>query len=139
MTSVKIDVKWDGAKIKLITDIMPDETMLHLAGEYLANVMDTFHEEGPGWEQLSPRRIAERGNAHPILVDTGELIRSIKITKEDNTTYNVGTDNPKALVHEFGDPVNHIPERSMFKKTIDKNEKRYLEVATDKAKIILNE
>lgn len=70
----------EGNGVKLMHDI---------GKKWVGYVHDTFEEEGPGWQALSQRRIAERkkvggrakGNKeperYPILQDTRQMLRSI--------------------------------------------------------------
>lgn len=88
-------------------------------------VEQTFDDEGPNWQQLAPltqaaRRALGYGAAHPILVQTGALKRSLTVGRAcpnaiediqpDSLTY--GTDIPYAPIHQHGG--GRVPRRSIL-------------------------
>jgi len=80
---------------------------LMLSG-YLSDVVETAFEKERDpvthekWKPLSERRIKERkGNAHPILQDTGLLAGSINPFSNESMA-GIGTSVDYAVVHQFG-------------------------------------
>jgi hypothetical protein len=74
--------------MKLIMDGNGDVFLNKVGAKWVGYVHETFAAQGPGWKDLSDRRIAERsvtgrakGNKdpekHSILWDTGAMLRSI--------------------------------------------------------------
>ena len=82
-----------------ISDLTP---VMEDIGAKLGNLTeDAFQAEGPGWPQLSKARVKQRGNAHPILQDTGGLAASITHGGDRNSAW-VGASKIYAAVHQFG-------------------------------------
>lgn len=68
-----------------------------------------------GWTPLQEATIAHKAHGDTPLLETGEMRLSIKYTVTGtymNWTAYVGSNNPKALWHEFG--TIHIPPRSFL-------------------------
>jgi HK97 gp10 family phage protein len=63
---------------------------------------------GFGWPPLKPETIARKANGDTPLVETGELRDSIEHNSDSKEGY-VGTNNEKAVWHEFG--TSKIPAR----------------------------
>ncbi len=70
------------------------------------------HEQ-PFWQGLKPETIARKAHGNTPLLETGELRASIEMTAPLNEGGEivgyVGSDNPKAIWHEFG--TSRIPPR----------------------------
>lgn len=118
-----------------------EEVSREVAEEYLNDVENTFHEEGPGWPELSDMRKQQRGDdGHPILQDTGNLFTSFEVQEIGEGKYQVGTDVSYASLMEFGgrnEQDFEVPERSFMRSTLAKNEAKYQVLAENKTKEIL--
>jgi phage gpG-like protein len=64
-----------------------------------------------GWPPLKPATVARKSTGDSPLLETGELRDSIERDVQDHVAY-VGTNNKKALWHEFG--TSRIPPRPFF-------------------------
>jgi phage gpG-like protein len=62
---------------------------------------DSLGEYQDGWPALQPETIARKITGDSPLLETGELRASIKWNADDHEGY-VGSDDMKALYHEFG-------------------------------------
>lgn len=137
--TIKIDYNIEGLR-RIQAAIIENRIGKDIANQYVQDCKDTIQEEGPGWPELSARRIAERGSAHPILIDTGKLIGSFNVNNVGPTEYQVKNTAEYAPLHEYGG-INEegfiIPERSYMRNTLAKNESKYKALAEDKLKRIL--
>lgn len=85
--------------------------------------MTTFEKEGrgKGWPKLSPKRVSQRlkNKTWPakILQEKGDLVSSIH-TKSSINYAIVGTNNPYAARHHFGDPKINLPQRRFLPSNI---------------------
>jgi phage gpG-like protein len=93
-----------------------------------------FNAEGPGWAELAPSTVAQRGSDHPILVApdgrgrrSGQLRRSLTTKGAKGAVVEplpdglfMGTDDPLAKVHHKGtdragrDHTTKIPARPLI-------------------------
>jgi phage gpG-like protein len=64
-----------------------------------------------GWPLLKPETIARKATGDSPLLETGELRDSIERDVQHDVAY-VGSNNNKALFHEFG--TSRIPPRPVF-------------------------
>lgn len=95
----------------LATVSNPAPIMRAVATELLAQTELAFYDEGPGWPQLKPATVkARKGRAHPILILSNALARSITSTSGRDFAQ-VGTNVPYAAVHQFGHTEKRIPAR----------------------------
>jgi phage gpG-like protein len=95
-----------------------EEAML----EVLDIVRERFEKEDDGtrrWKNLSPRRIKERGSAHPILRDTGAMFASLTTRGAPGNEFTVdrmlgvvGSSDKKARWHQLG--RGHNPRRAFL-------------------------
>jgi len=65
-----------------------------------------------GWPALQPATVARKRNGDTPLVETGALRNSYLYTVVDHETVDVGSDDPKAIWHEFG--TGHVPPRPVL-------------------------
>ena len=84
----------------------------------------TFADEGPGWQSLAPltqalRRARGYGAAHPILVQTGALKRSLTVAGAADSIEDIqpqsltfGTKIPYAAIHQHG--TGRVPARPIL-------------------------
>ena len=85
--------------------------MRAMASELLAQTELAFADEGPGWPQLKPATVnARKGRAHPILVLSNALARSIT-SASGRDFAQVGANVPYAAVHQLGSRDGHTPAR----------------------------
>ena len=87
-------------------------------------LVQTFADEGPGWQGLAPltqalRRARGYGAAHPILVQTGALKRSLTVAGAADSIEDIqpqsltfGTRIPYATTHQHG--TGRVPARPML-------------------------
>jgi phage virion morphogenesis protein len=93
-----------------ISDLTP---VMEDIGAKLGNLTeDAFQAEGPGWPQLSKARVKQRGNAHPILQDTGGLAASITHGGDRDSAW-VGASKIYAAIHQFGGDINYKARTSI--------------------------
>lgn len=80
MPTITVDVSGDGGLGRLIAGLSDMAGAYEAGREPLIFARDlVFSREGPGWEPLSERRVAERGGeAHPILEFTGSYRESFE-------------------------------------------------------------
>lgn len=77
--------------------------------EFLAIERRRFSAEGPGWAQLKTSTVKQRGSAHPILDDFGDLKASLTEAGHQNAVFTpeidgvfMGTSDPIATFHQKG-------------------------------------
>jgi phage gpG-like protein len=99
--------------------------------ESLLSILESTEEKFEGewdgkakWEELSPKRIKQRGSAHPILRDNGLMFASITPDRGTNSIFEVsdtigtvGTRDKKAAYHQFG--TKFMPARPFLTLTED--------------------
>ena len=138
MVTTIINVNLEGLR-RIQAAIAENRITNELANQYVQDCKDTIQEEGPGWPELSARKIRERGSAHPILIDTGKLIGAFQVSQIGPTEHQVANTAEYAALHEYGG-INEqgftVPERSFMRNTLAKNESKYKVLAEDKAKRI---
>ncbi|MBP8283286.1 MAG: phage virion morphogenesis protein [Chromatiaceae bacterium] len=91
--------------IRHVSDLTP---IMEDIGRGLGNLThDAFLNEGPGWPQLQPATVKQRGSAHPILRQSaGGLAASITHGGDRNSAW-VGASKIYAAIHQFGGTVEH--------------------------------
>lgn len=77
------------------------------------------------WPRLQEETIERKATGDSPLLETGELRSSINYTVEGNHVY-VGSDDPKALFHEFG--TIHIPPRPFLSSALEYRKKQVLKI-----------
>jgi HK97 gp10 family phage protein len=82
-----------------------------------------------GWPELKPETIARKAKGDTPLLETGEMRDSIHHTVMGSAGY-VGSDNDKALWHEFG--TSKVPPRPFLSGAAMHKEKEVHEVIGNK-------
>ncbi len=137
--TIAVNIDIEGLR-RIKAGLIENRIAKDIANQYVQDCKDTIQEEGPGWPELSPWRIRQRGSAHPMLIDTGKLIGSFKANNVGPTEVQVANTAPYAALHEYGGTNEEgfvIPERSFMRNTLAKNESKYKALAEDKLKRIL--
>lgn len=62
-----------------------------------------------------------------ILVEEGDLSGSVEVEKVKNGVYEVGTNRPDALAHEFGFEKRNLPARPYFAPAIEESQDEMVE------------
>lgn len=103
----------------LDTDLKKSSTqyMEDKSHEVQQAIKDSINNQTGNWEALKPNTVAKKGST-TILKDTGELVDSIEVIKQDEDTYLVVpqgthssglTNSELAIIHEYG--TDKIPPR----------------------------
>lgn len=113
----RIEIELDDRQVRerldqlLATLSNPAPVMRAIAAELLAQTELAFADEGPGWPQLKPATVkARKGRAHPILVLSNALARSITSASGQNFAQ-VGANVPYAARHQLGSRDGRTPAR----------------------------
>lgn len=89
-----------------LSDLSP--VMAAISEDMISATEDNFKTEGSRlgtpWKELSKARIKQRGIAHPILQDTGQLAKSIQNAHSSNSA-SVSTNKAYAAIHQLGGEV----------------------------------
>lgn len=124
-----------GQKLSRIFPVMRDDVdnlsvpMRQSADLILRTNEQTFQREGPGWQFLAPKTIAQRiklgyPGEHPILVRSGRLMRSLSQKNAEGNIYEIDKKSMRvgsilrvggwslAMIHQFG--TGRIPARPMI-------------------------
>lgn len=113
MFSMRLEIKniIDSALKKINVSLENKESILTAIGQHmLISIEDTFKDEGPGWQKLSPKTIAQRKEPNKpikILQDSTRLKQSIypEITIDAVTigpNLKEGSNVKYAAIHQFG-------------------------------------
>lgn len=97
--------------ISLCREIMP------IIGNEAVNwSQDNFRLQGWRESTLLPwqPRISKRDPGRAILIKSGRLLRSIRITAVGDLTVSIGTDVPYARIHNYGGEVNRYARSETF-------------------------
>jgi len=82
-----------------------------------------------GWPALAPSTVARKRNGDTPLVETGELRNSYAYTVVDAHTLDVGSDNPKAIWHEYG--TGRVPPRPVLAPAAQRVEPEVVRIAAE--------
>jgi phage gpG-like protein len=100
--TVRVEHRSDGGLDRLIAAMENPRAAYEAGRGPLAFARDhAFSQEGPGWQGLSAQRVAERGEAHPILEVTGSYRESFRPEADDDGLELVTRDE-RAGLHQFG-------------------------------------
>jgi len=106
MTEIRFQNQAAGLLKKLsekLADLSP--VMAAISEDMISATEDNFRTEGARlgepWQGLSPSRIKQRGNAHPILRDSSLLVKSIQNSHTSHSA-SIGTNLAYAEIHQFG-------------------------------------
>jgi len=83
-----------------------------------------------GWPPLQPSTVARKRNGDTPLVETGEMRRDYGVNLVDDTTVEVGSNNPKAIWHELG--TGHVPPRPVLQPAAQAVEPRASQIIGDR-------
>lgn len=82
-----------------------------------------------GWPALQPATVARKRNGDTPLLETGELRNSYAHTVVDAHTVDIGSDNPKAIWHEYG--TGHVPPRPVLVPAAQAVEQEVVQMAAE--------
>ncbi|ALG69420.2 phage virion morphogenesis protein [Beggiatoa leptomitoformis] len=95
------------------------DTMEFIAQLVEGQIKDRISKEktapnGTRWQQWSKRYARTRKPEHSLLIDTGDLLKSIHNGVINTAEAFVATDSVYGAVHQFGNPKKNIPARPFF-------------------------